>query len=52
MKINKNDVSNLSQAEVVTIFRQSNTVSLLIRRTGLPPPTVADVLEAMEMRHI
>jgi C-terminal processing protease CtpA/Prc len=49
LEINGQPTRNLRLLEAVNLIRSRNTVSLIVRRSGMPPPTVADVMKAASM---
>lgn len=47
IQINGLKTSNMKLTEAVAVILSKDFVSLLVKRTGLPPPTVSDVMDAM-----
>ena len=46
LEINGQPTRDLRLMEAVNLIKSRNTVSLIVRRSGMPPPTVADVMKA------
>lgn len=47
IQINGMSTANMKLGEASSLIKSKDSVSLLVKRTGLPPPTASDVFDAM-----
>ena len=51
IQINGKVTSAMRLIDAVELIKTKDVVSFLVRRTGLPPPSISDVIESMRCGH-